>query len=125
MAKKKYYVVWVGRKPGIYSSWAECQAQTKNFAQAKFKSYENREQAEKAFREGAQHHWGKGRVKNAKNGQTSRKENRKKSNTSTSNKIDYNSISLDVGTRGNQGASEYQGVYTQTRNVSFSQGPIS
>src|SRR5690625_3631836 len=125
MAKKKYYVVWVGRKPGIHSSWGECQEQTKNYAQAKLKSYENREQAEKAFREGAQHHWGKGSVKNAKNGQTSRKENPKKSNTSTSNEIDYNSISVDVGTRGNPGPVEYQGVDTQTGKVIFSHGPIS
>lgn len=125
MAKKKYYVVWVGRKPGIYSNWADCQAQTKNFAQAKFKSYESREQAEKAFREGPQHHWGKGSARNAKNGQTSKKTNPQKSNTSTSNEIDYNSVSVDVGTRGNPGPVEYQGVDTQTGKVIFSRGPIS
>jgi len=125
MAKKKYYVVWVGRKPGIYSNWADCQAQTNNFGQAKFKSYENREQAEKAYREGWQHHWGKGSVKNVKNGQTSRKTTPNKPNTSTSNDIDYNSISVDVGTRGNPGPVEYQGVDTRTGEVIFSHGPIS
>src|SRR5699024_6514706 len=114
MAKKKYYVVWAGRKPGIYSNWADCQAQTNNFAQAKFKSYESREQAEEAYREGPQHHWGKGSVQNAKKEQTSGKTNPKKSNTSSSNEIDYNSISVDVGTRGNPGPVEYQGVDTRT-----------
>lgn len=125
MAKKKYYVVWVGREPGVYSNWAACQEQTKNFAQAKFKSYENREQAEKAFREGWQHHWGNGSVKNTKHGQTSKKTAPKKSNTSTPNEIDYNSISVDVGTRGNPGPVEYQAVDTKTGEVIFSHGPIS
>src|SRR5699024_9777569 len=109
----------------IYTNWADCQAQTKNFAQAKFKSYGSREQAEKAFREGAQHHWGKGSVKNDKKEQTSRKTNPNKSDTTTSNEIDYNSISVDVGTRGNPGPVEYQGVDTQTGKVIFSHGPIS
>lgn len=125
MAKKKYYVVWAGRKPGIYSNWADCQAQTNNFAQAKFKSYESREQAEKAYREGSQHHWGKGNVQSDKKGQTGRKTNLNRSNTSTSNEIDYNSISVDVGTRGNPGPVEYQGVDTRTGKVIFSHGPIS
>lgn len=31
MAKKKYYAVKQGVKPGIYETWAECEAQTKGF----------------------------------------------------------------------------------------------
>ncbi|MFP3727504.1 RNase H1/viroplasmin domain-containing protein [Priestia filamentosa] len=32
MAKgKKFYVVWSGHKPGIYTTWAECEAQVKGF----------------------------------------------------------------------------------------------
>ena len=27
MAKAKYYVVWKGFTPGVYTSWAECKAQ--------------------------------------------------------------------------------------------------
>lgn len=125
MAKKKYYVVWVGRKPGVYTSWDDCQKQTNNFPQAKFKSYESREQAEKAFREGAQLHWGKGNKGNAKKGSTTEGPNPKKANTATSHEIDYNSISVDVGTRGNPGPVEYQGVDTRTGEVVFSHGPIN
>src|SRR5699024_10217600 len=44
---------------------------------------------------------------------------------STTEEIDYNSISVDVGTRGNPGPVEYQGVDTQTGEVIFSYGPIS
>ncbi len=125
MAKKKYYVVWAGRKPGIYSSWADCQAQTNGFTQAKFKSYESREQAEKAFQEGPGIHWGKGSTQKTGKGQANKKTNPKKPDNSTTNTIDYNSISVDVGTRGNPGPVEYQGVDTQTGKVIFSHGPIS
>jgi ribonuclease HI len=31
MAKKKFYVVWKGIKPGIYSSWDDCKAQVSGF----------------------------------------------------------------------------------------------
>ncbi|MEI3613260.1 ribonuclease H [Pseudogracilibacillus sp. SO30301A] len=122
MAKKKYYVVWAGRKPGIYSTWTECQAQTNNFKQAKFKSFESREQAEKAYREGWEAHWGNRSSQKALKNQLKKNE---ASNTSTSNEIDYNSISVDVGTRGNPGPVEYQGVDTRTGEVLFSYGPIS
>ncbi|MFC4025757.1 ribonuclease H [Oceanobacillus longus] len=125
MAKKKHYVVWVGRKPGIYSSWAECQAQTNHFDQAKFKSFESWEQAEKAYREGWQHHWGKGKAQKTTKGQADKKTGTRRPSDVTSDEIDYNSISVDVGTRGNPGPVEYQGVDTRTGEVIFSYGPIS
>lgn len=46
MAKKKYYAVKVGRTPGIYDTWAECQKQTSGVSGAAFKSFESREDAE-------------------------------------------------------------------------------
>lgn len=51
MAKKqKFYVVWAGHKPGIYTSWTECQRQIRGYAEAKFKSFKTRAEAEKAYR---------------------------------------------------------------------------
>lgn len=47
--KKKYYVVWKGHQPGIYDSWSECQRQTSGFQGAKFKSFNSKTEAEKAF----------------------------------------------------------------------------
>lgn len=47
MAKKKYYAVRCGVKPGIYETWAECEAQTKDFSGAQFKSFSNMTEAEK------------------------------------------------------------------------------
>lgn len=50
MAKKpKFYVVWEGHKPGIYTSWAECQRQIRGYANAKFRSFKTRNEAEQAF----------------------------------------------------------------------------
>ena len=35
----KYYVVWKGRETGIFTTWAQCQAQVDKFAGARFKSF--------------------------------------------------------------------------------------
>lgn len=42
----KYYAVKKGKVPGIYHSWAECQAQTKGYSGAIFKSFTTRVEAE-------------------------------------------------------------------------------
>ena len=39
MPKQKFYVVWKGREPGIYTSWAEAEQQVKGFVGAEFKSF--------------------------------------------------------------------------------------
>ena len=49
MPKQKFYVVWKGRKRGIFTSWSECEAQVKGFVDAQFKSFDSREEAERAF----------------------------------------------------------------------------
>jgi ribonuclease HI len=48
---KKLYVVAKGKKPGIYESWAECEAQVKGFKSAKHKSFKTRPEAEKFYEE--------------------------------------------------------------------------
>lgn len=122
MAKQKYYVVWVGRQPGIYTNWEECKAQTDGFDHARFKAFTSREQAEKAYREDWKQHWGKGKEKH-------KEKSDGKTNSYASklfeDEIDYDSISVDVGTHGNPGPVEYQGVDTRTGEVIFSYGPIS
>ncbi|KSQ21631.1 hypothetical protein APB26_32115 [Pseudomonas aeruginosa] len=46
---KKFYVVWRGRKTGIFTDWASCERQTKGFKGAKFKSFESLAEAEQAY----------------------------------------------------------------------------
>ncbi|KAL0484187.1 ATP-dependent DNA helicase PIF1 [Acrasis kona] len=43
--KGKYYAVKAGRRPGIYYSWEECQAQVSGFPNAIFKSFETEAEA--------------------------------------------------------------------------------
>lgn len=46
MAKKKYYAVRAGRTPGIYTNWDACKAQVDGFANASFKGFPTKEEAE-------------------------------------------------------------------------------
>jgi len=46
MAKKKFYAIAKGRKPGIYCDWPTAEAQVKGFGGARFKGFPSREQAE-------------------------------------------------------------------------------
>ena len=48
----KFYVVWVGRHTGIFTSWEECSRQVKGYPKARFKSFPSREEAEAAFSTG-------------------------------------------------------------------------
>lgn len=60
MAKQKFYVVWEGKQPGVYGTWAECQAQTDHYTGAKYKSYESRAAADAAYKAGWKGNWGTG-----------------------------------------------------------------
>lgn len=44
--KKKYYAVKVGRQTGVFTSWADCEAQVKGFAGAEFKSFATEAEAQ-------------------------------------------------------------------------------
>ena len=48
----KFYAVRVGSTPGIYLSWAECEAVTKGYPGAVFKSFKTRAEAEEFMNEG-------------------------------------------------------------------------
>ncbi|RMD97061.1 MAG: ribonuclease H, partial [Bacteroidetes bacterium] len=102
-SKKKYYVVWVGAKPGIYESWDQAKAQIAGFPGAKYKSFPTKAEAERAYRQAPSNHIGKG-------------SGSAKSKTAVvpRSKIVWNSISVDAACSGNPGVMEYQGVHTKT-----------
>ena len=50
--KQKFYVVWVGLRPGIYESWEACSIQVTGVADARYKSYATKHEAEQAFMSG-------------------------------------------------------------------------
>lgn len=37
MPKQKFYVVWRGRKPGVYDNWDDCKQQVEGFGEAAYK----------------------------------------------------------------------------------------
>lgn len=47
--KQKFYVVWKGRKPGVFDNWKDCQKQIEGFQNAVYKSFESQEAAKIAF----------------------------------------------------------------------------
>lgn len=115
MAKKgKFYVVWKGKKPGIFDSWKECKKSIANYAGAEYKSFESFDVAKKAY-----------------NGNYADFKGKKKT-TSTLSKEElakiglpnYHSISVDAASSGNPGVMEYQGVDTKTGKKLFKQGPF-
>lgn len=120
MAAVKFYVVWVGHKPGVYRSWAECQAQTNGYPQAKFKSYESESEARQALEKG----WQKS-LNFAGKGTGGSAAGKKTATPESAPEVDYDSISVDVGCSGNPGIVEYKGVDTRTGEIIFYQGPIS
>ena len=49
MAKNKFYVVWRGRRCGIFDNWDDCKAQIDKFEGAVYKGFATYSQAEEAF----------------------------------------------------------------------------
>ena len=111
MAKKRYYVVWNGVEPGIYSTWQECEAQIKGVKQALYKSFDSLEEAEKAYSSSPYSYIGS----NAKE---------KKSAKELPATVIRKALAVDAACSGNPGMMEYRGVYIGTGEEIFHFGPI-
>lgn len=110
MPKEKYYVVWKGRKPGIFTTWAECEQQVKGFVAAEYKSFGSRLEAEAAFKSQYEAYKGKpssmGRWKEA------------------SIQPVVPSICVDAACSGSPGKLEYRGVALESGEELFHFGPF-
>jgi ribonuclease HI len=49
---KKFYVVWVGRETGVFTSWPVTKKQIDQFPGARYKSFKTQEESEAAYAEG-------------------------------------------------------------------------
>jgi ribonuclease HI len=49
---QKFYVVWAGRKTGVFTDWSTTQQSVDKFPGARFKSFASRGEAEQAYRSG-------------------------------------------------------------------------
>ena len=115
MAKNKFYVVWKGLNPGIYDNWAECKAQVDGQEGAKYKSFENREEAAKAFEAGYTHY--------LKTASSPKAVARLAPEAPIGNPINE-SLAVDAACSGNPGPMEYRGVHVASRQEIFHFGPM-
>ncbi|WP_405610641.1 viroplasmin family protein [Polaribacter sp. Asnod1-A03] len=115
MPKKKFYVVWNGRKKGVFTSWKVCKAQIDGFEGAQYKSFANLEEAEKASKDKYEDYKGK----NTKKPTLSSVEKEK------IGKPILESISVDAACAGNPGKMEYRGVLTHNKQQIFIKGPFN
>jgi ribonuclease HI len=105
----KFYVVWKGRKTGVFTSWEACEAQVKGFTGAEYKSFSSREMAKKAWQ-----------------GEYRDYERKPASNQQwlfAPHPPQAKSISVDAACSGNPGRLEYQGVATADGKALFHCGP--
>ena len=110
--KKKFYVVWNGLNPGIYRSWDDCQAQIKGVKGAVYKSFDSKEEAERAYASPAYSYM------------------KKKADTPTFTLdtlppvVERYALAVDAACSGNPGPMEYRGVYLGDGKEIFHFGPV-
>ena len=137
--KKKFYVVWNGLTPGIYHSWDDCQAQIKGVKGAVYKSFDSKEEAERAYASSAYEYIApsnspKGVApSNSPKGENS---NSAKPASSPQPKVDARrgqsqggmrggpALAVDAACSGNPGPMEYRGVYLGDGKEIFHFGPV-
>jgi ribonuclease HI len=113
IVKKKFYVVWEGRICGVFEDWAVCKAQIEQFQGAKYKSFDSKIEAEKAFRDGYLLYY---KTHPAKNSAAFVHRE--------SNAPILNSLSVDAACNMVTKEMEYQGVLTATKQLIFKKGPF-
>lgn len=103
--------MWVGAKPGVYTSWDECKEQIQGYPAAKYKSFESMAEANKAYASNPSTYIGlSSKPKVIKT-------------TGDRSGIIWDSISVDAACSGSPGTMEYRGVWTKDGTQIFHRGP--
>ena len=121
--KQKYYVVWQGKKPGIYSDWGACKEQVVGVQGAQYKGFDSMAEAEAASRLPYN-------SVVANNTSTASKTSQANVLTiddngmtavmpGTENPPVLDALAVDAACSGNPGVMEYQGIYIPTRTRVF------
>ncbi len=108
--RKRFYVVWKGRKTGIFSSWDEARRQVEGYPNARYKGFARREDAERAWREG--YIVSKGKPSSQGRWRTA------------NHKPILPSLAVDAAAKGPRGPMQYRGVRVDTEQELFRQGPF-
>ena len=124
MAKQKYYVVWVGRQPGVYDNWSDCEEQILNFPGAKYKSFSSSAEATRAFR-GSNEDNNPADLGSFLIAAADRRTAAPNIPAYLSNPdIDHDAWAVDASCMGNPGVMEYRGVELATGREIFKVGPF-
>jgi ribonuclease HI len=111
MPKQKFYVVWKGRKRGIFNSWVECETQVKGFTGAQYKAFGTRAEAKRAFAAGYSKF--EGRPASLRKWVFS------------AHPPTLPSLCVDAACDGSPGRLEYRGVKTESGEQIFHDGPLA
>lgn len=114
MADKKHYVVWKGKKPGIYDSWKECKEAIEGSKGAQYMSFPDMHSAKIAFNKSYSDYKGRSKKQKTVSAQYLK----------SVGQPNMFSISVDAASSGNPGVMEYRGVETKSGKVIFKQGPF-
>ncbi len=113
--KPKFYVVWQGRKPGVYDSWDEAKAQTDGFAKPLFKSFDSKPAALKAYKDKPHVHIG----------QAIKPAGKQSKLAGLVGDPIQDSLVVDAAWNTATGDMEYQGIYLATKQKLFLKGPYT
>lgn len=111
-AKPKYYVVWSGRRTGVFLTWEECKAQVIGAQGARYKAFPTFEEAQRAYAEGAPP------IEKSKSTASRDKTCR------PVDEIIQDAYAVDAACSGNPGKMEYRGVDVKSGIQLFHFGPI-
>lgn len=132
----KYYVVWVGREPGVYDNWSDCEEQVLNYPGAKYKGFSSAAEAAQAFRGGDEENnpgdlgtllIGASRARGSNIGSGGKPSPARTgvNNSYLENpEIDKEAWAVDASCQGNPGLMEYRGVELATGRELFRVGPF-
>lgn len=112
---KKWYVVWRGRTPGVFSDWDNCAAQVQGFAGAQYKSFTSQAEAEAAYR---------GRYSSYVTKKTDKPKPQPVATTTNGTGPLPDSVAVDAACSGVPGPVEYRGVDIATGEEFFREGPF-
>lgn len=116
MAHRKFYVVWNGHHTGIFDSWEECKLQINNYPNAQYKSFDNQEDAIRAYRGHPDEY--------LKVFRAMAEAHTPVINHAANPEITRNAIAVDAACSGNPGPVEYRGVDIDSGIELFHVGPL-
>jgi len=111
MSRQKYYVVWKGRKTGVFTTWRECERQVKGFVGAQYKAFDHEADADAAYLANYEDYKGKA----SSSGMW----------ITASVQPKLPSLCVDAACSGSPGKVEYRGVNTETGEEIFRAGPYA